>query len=60
MLSGRVYVATVASGAVDARERAACLVTGHGEKNPDLISVAECVGSPVVESADMEAWLRNA
>jgi hypothetical protein len=25
-----------------------------------LISVAECVGSPVVESADMEAWLRNA
>ena len=54
------WLRAVASGAVDARERAVCLVTGHGGKDPDSIAAAECVASPVVESADMEAWLRNA
>jgi threonine synthase len=55
------WLRAVASGVVDGRERAVCLVTGHGGKDPDSIAAAaECVGSPLVESADMEAWLRNA
>jgi threonine synthase len=55
------WLRAVAAGVVDGGERAVCLVTGHGGKDPDSIAVAaECVGSPLVESADMEAWLRNA
>lgn len=55
------WLRAVAAGTVDERERAVCLVTGHGGKDPDSIAAAaERVASPLVENADMEAWLRNA
>lgn len=55
------WLRAVADGSVDPGERAVCLVTGHGGKDPDSIAAAaELVDSPLVAAGDMEAWLRNA
>lgn len=51
----------VADGRVDPKERAVCLVTGHGGKDPaSIATAAELIPSPLVEAGDMEGWLRNA
>jgi threonine synthase len=55
------WLRAVAEGLVDAGERAVCLVTGHGGKDPDSIAAAAAlVHSPEVRAEEMEAWLRNA
>ena len=55
------WLRAVADGRVDSAERAVCLVTGHGGKDPDSVAAAaEVVPSPVVDVMGMEGWLRNA
>lgn len=55
------WLRAVAEGRVDGSERAVCLVTGHGGKDPvSIAAAADLVVSPLVDAADMEGWLRNA
>jgi threonine synthase len=55
------WMRAVADGRVDPGERAVCLVTGHGGKDPDSIAgAAALVPSPVVAAGELEGWLRDA
>ena len=55
------WLRAVAEGTIDGAERAVCLVTGHGGKDPGSIAAAAAtVESPLVESEQFEEWLRNA
>lgn len=48
-------------GRIDPAEKAVCLVTGHGGKDPDSIaSAAELVDSPLIPAHEMEHWLSHA
>lgn len=54
------WLRAVAEGKVDPAERAVCLVTGHGGKDPASISAAAAlVDSPEVAAGDMADWLRR-
>lgn len=55
------WLRAVADGRVDPGERAVCLVTGHGGKDPDSIAgAAALVPSPVVAAGELKGWLRDA
>jgi threonine synthase len=55
------WLRAVAAGWVGEGERAVCLVTGHGGKDPaSIAAAAEMVDSPMVAAEDMEAWLQDA
>lgn len=55
------WLRAVAAGTVDPAERAVCLVTGHGGKDPDsILAAAQLVDSPLVPAAQMEDWLNHA
>ena len=50
----------VADKRIDPAERAVCLVTGSGGKDPEsLEAAAALVDSPLVEAGDLGGWLRD-
>jgi threonine synthase len=55
------WLRAVADGRVSPAERAVCLVTGNGGKDPaSIAAAAELIPSPLVDADSIESWLQHA